>query len=146
MHQAAGLGDLLEPGGNVDAIAVDVVALDHDVAEVDADAEFLFAARREAALEISLDLDAASHRLDGAREFGQYAVAGGAHDAPAVAGDPLAHGRAVLGQGLERRLLVQAHQPAIAGDVGRENGGELAFDPLRFHGDNESRVAGRVCL
>ena len=39
-HDAARLGQLLEPGGDVYAVAVDVaVALDDHVAQVDADAE-----------------------------------------------------------------------------------------------------------
>jgi hypothetical protein len=35
----AGLGERLEPRGDVDAVAVDVVALDNDIAEIDADAQ-----------------------------------------------------------------------------------------------------------
>ena len=37
---AAGPGDAFEPRGDVDAVAEDVVVLDDDVAEIDADAEF----------------------------------------------------------------------------------------------------------
>src|SRR5439155_10341107 len=37
---AAGLGDAFEPCRDVDAVAEDVVALDQDIAEVDADAPF----------------------------------------------------------------------------------------------------------
>ena len=36
---AAGLGERLEPRGEVDAVAVDVVAVDDDVAQVNADPE-----------------------------------------------------------------------------------------------------------
>src|ERR1700683_1481307 len=36
---AAGLGEGLEPRGNVDAVAVNVLAFDNDVAKVDADAQ-----------------------------------------------------------------------------------------------------------
>ncbi len=35
----AGLGERLQPGRHVDAVAEQVVALDHDVAQIDADAE-----------------------------------------------------------------------------------------------------------
>ena len=38
-HDPAGLGELLEPGGDVHPVAVDVLALDDHVAEVDADPE-----------------------------------------------------------------------------------------------------------
>ena len=37
---AARLGDAFQPRGDVDAVAEDVVALDDDVADIDADAEF----------------------------------------------------------------------------------------------------------
>jgi hypothetical protein len=36
----ARLGQSFEPCGNIDTVAVDVVLLDNDVAEIDADAEF----------------------------------------------------------------------------------------------------------
>ena len=36
---AAGLGEAFEAGGDVDAVAEDVVGLDDDVADIDADAE-----------------------------------------------------------------------------------------------------------
>ena len=55
---AGRLGDLLEPGGDVDAVTEEVVALDDDVAEVDADAEFHPLALRQigvAAMERPLD-------------------------------------------------------------------------------------------
>jgi len=35
----AGLGDAFEPGGNIDAVTENVVALDQDVAEMDANAQ-----------------------------------------------------------------------------------------------------------
>ena len=41
----AGLGERLEPGGNVDAIAEDIVAIDDDVPEIDADPQFETALR-----------------------------------------------------------------------------------------------------
>jgi hypothetical protein len=37
---AAGVGETLEAGGDVDAVAVDLLAIHHHVAEVDADAKF----------------------------------------------------------------------------------------------------------
>src|SRR5262245_55527872 len=82
--------DLLKPGGDVDPIAEDVVALDDDVAEVDANAE------SNAAIFWNVDglgdhrclhLDRAAHGIDHARELQQQAVAGGLDDAAAVTGD-----------------------------------------------------------
>ena len=80
---AAGLGQRLQAGGDVDAVAEQVVALDHDVAEVDADPELEPPVRRQlgvAGSKLLLDLDRAAHGFDGAREFGKHAVASGADD------------------------------------------------------------------
>jgi hypothetical protein len=64
----ARLGDVLEPRRHVHAVALDVAVLDHDVAEIDADAEFdalplgdVGVARRHAVLHV----DRAAHRLTG---------------------------------------------------------------------------------
>src|SRR5713101_6903691 len=84
---AAGVGETLQSRGDVDAIAVDLLALDHHVAEIDANAEFHPARRlqiRILALERRLNLDRAIHRLDHAGEVSQHAVASGVHEAPAM--------------------------------------------------------------
>ena len=38
-RHAARIGEPLDTGGHIDAVAVEVAALDHDVAEIDADAQ-----------------------------------------------------------------------------------------------------------
>ena len=43
----AGLGERLEPGGDIDAIAENVVAIDDDIAKVDADPDLETALRRK---------------------------------------------------------------------------------------------------
>ena len=89
-EDAARLGEPLQAGGDVDAVAEDVVALDDDVAEVDADAEFDARLVGRAAVAVGhagLDLDGAAHRLDDAGELDQQAVAGALDDAAAVVGD-----------------------------------------------------------
>jgi hypothetical protein len=48
--EAACLGQGLQPGRDVDAIAEDIVALDNDVAEIDADAELNALVRRNSLL------------------------------------------------------------------------------------------------
>ena len=134
--QAAGRGHLLEPRRDVDAIAEDVVALDHHVAEVDADPEIHAALGRHlrvAAVQLLLDLDAAADRFDGGRELGQDAVAGGADDAPVVARDQRVHRRPVRRQGMEGRLLVRGHETAVTGDIGAEDGGEPTLDVRGLH-------------
>src|SRR5262245_11768456 len=58
-RNTAGPCQRFEPGGQVDAIAVEIVAFDDDVADIDADAEFDLAIIRDPGIAIvhaSLDL------------------------------------------------------------------------------------------
>ena len=128
---ASGCRDLLKPGGDVDAVAEDVVALDDDVADVDADAEGYAPILGDLGGAVShrrLHLDRAAHGIDHARELQQQAVARGLDDAPSVAGDcRVDH---LLAKGFQRRqraALVAAHQPRVARDVGRDDGGKAAL-------------------
>jgi len=79
----------------------------------------------------ALDFDGAAHRVDDTGEFDQQAVAGGLDNAPAMLGDlgidELAPVRLQPG---ERAFLVGPHQPAVAGDIGRQNGCQPPLDPL----------------
>src|SRR4029079_5464838 len=82
---AAGLGDALEPRGDVDSVAEQVIAFHHHVAEVHSDAELhplVLGQRIVARLQRVLDLYGAAHRLRRARELGEHAVARGVDDAP----------------------------------------------------------------
>ncbi len=84
---AAGLGQPLQPVGDIDAVAMDVVALDNDVAEVDADAELDPLVRRHAGVSLCLgllDLDRATQGVDHAGKLDQQAVAHGLDQASAV--------------------------------------------------------------
>jgi len=120
----------LETRRDVDAVACDVVLVDEDVAEVDADAVIDAPAPGQPAVALghgALDLDRRLQRRQRARELDQEAVAHRAHDAAAMA----AHGGVGdLGAGLEqarvRAGLVALHQPAVAGDVGDHHGGKPA--------------------
>jgi hypothetical protein len=126
----AGIGQRLDPGGDVDAVAVEVVALDDHVAEIDADAQFDAVGRRDAAVALGhrlLHRDRAAHRIDDAGELDQQAVAGGLDDAALVLGDlrieELAAQRL---EAFKRAFLVQPHQPRIARDISGEDRGETA--------------------
>ena len=126
----AGLGDALEPRGDIDAVAhqVAVGLLDH-VAEMDADAELDAAVVRHAGVALDhavLHLDRAAHRVDHAAELDQRAVAGALDDAAVMDGD----GRvdqvaAQRPQPRERALLVRAGEPAVADHVGGQDRGKL---------------------
>ena len=84
---AAGVGETLQPRRDVDPITVDLIALDHHVAEVDADAKLHPALLRQLSvlgLERGLNIHRAIHRLDHAGELGQNAIASGVYEAAVV--------------------------------------------------------------
>ena len=123
-----------EPCRDIDAVAENVALVDDDVADIDADAEFDAAVGRHIGVpfgHLALDFDGAAHRVDDAGELGQQTVAGGLDDAAAVLADPEIDDFApVRLQPGERLLLVGAHQPAVAGDIGRQNGRQPPLHPL----------------
>src|SRR5260370_16606092 len=86
----AGIGQGFDPCGDVDAVAVEVVTLDDNVAEIDPDAQFDAVVRPDARVPLGhrlLHCDGAAHRIDDARKFYQHAVAGGLDDATVVLAD-----------------------------------------------------------
>ena len=85
-----GFGQAFEPCRDVDAIAINIVAVYDNVAEVDADAELDAMVRRHihiAVLYRALDLDRALDGFDHAREFDQEAIASCLDDTALVLGD-----------------------------------------------------------
>src|SRR5262249_40030684 len=79
---AAGLRDALDTRRDIHAVAHQVVALDHDGADMNADA------KRQAALAVRfLYRLGAAHRLNGAGELDQEAVTHGLEQPPGVLGD-----------------------------------------------------------
>ena len=127
-EHSAGIGQGFDPRGDVDAVAIEVVALDDHIAEIDADAQFDAAVRSGAGVALRhrlLHLDRAAHRIDDAGKFHQQPVAGGLDDAAAVFGDfrieKLAAQRL---EAFERAFLVRPHQPRIPGHISGEDCGE----------------------
>ena len=113
----AGIGQGFDPRGDVDAVAIEVVALDDHIAEIDADAQLDAVVRRDARVPLGhrlLHLDGAAHRIDDAGKFHQHAVAGGLDDAAVVLGDlRIEELAAQRFEAFERALLVRPHQPRI---------------------------------
>ena len=122
---AAGLRQALQACRNVDAVAVDVVALDDHVAQVDADAESqLPVPRAHARLPGERAADGIHHR----GELYQESVAHELYDAPPVLVDQGFEERAAnLGQAPKRTCLIGAHEGRVASHVGGEYGGKPAF-------------------
>ena len=86
----AGLRERLEPGGDVDPVAKDVVAVDDHVAEIDANPQFQTALGRDRVVDRTrgpLHFDGAVQRVDDARKIRQQAVACGADDPSAMRRD-----------------------------------------------------------
>src|SRR6516225_3446689 len=84
------IGQGLDPCGDVDAVAIEFVALDDHVAEIDADAQLDAAVRRDIRVALGhrlLHLDRAAHRIDDAGKLYQHAVPGGLDDAAVVLGN-----------------------------------------------------------
>jgi hypothetical protein len=129
---AAGLGQGLDAGGDIDAVAVYVVAIDDDVADIDADAEFDPMVGRCAGValaDLALDLYGAGHGIDGAGELDEGAVAHQFDHSPGMPGDRRIDDVAAQRlQPAERAGLIEAHQARIADHIGRQNGREPALD------------------
>src|SRR5262249_38518085 len=122
---------LLQTGSDVDAVAEDVVALDDDVAEVDADAEgnaSIFWNVGGLRVHYRLHLDRAAHRIDYARKLQQQAIARGLDDTATVSRNRWVNHLQTEGfQRCQGATLVATHQPRVARDVGRHNGSKAAL-------------------
>ena len=71
-EHAARIGEGFDPCRDVDAVAIEVVALDDHIAEIDADAQFDAIVRSDTGVSLGhrlLHLDLAAHRIDDARKF-----------------------------------------------------------------------------
>jgi hypothetical protein len=75
----------------------------------------------------TLHRDGATHHVHDAQEFNQHAVTGRLDDAATVFVDRgIDHGKLMRLQLRVRAPVVEAHELAIASDIGRENGREAA--------------------
>ncbi len=130
----AGFGEAFKPHRGVDAFAENIVFIDDDIADMQADPELDPQIRRDFSVlrgDPALELDCAARGIDRAGEFEQHAVAGGLDDAPAMRGD----GRIdeVLAQGLQpgpHALGVGSHQAAIVGDIRRHYRRQSSFEAI----------------
>jgi hypothetical protein len=128
---ARGFRQLLQPGRDIDGVAVAVLAFDDDIAHMHAHAHIDAPAVGEAVValrHLALQQHGAFHGIDDAAEFGQQPVAGQLEDAAVMRGDlRLEQLLAVGAEPLERGRLVHLHEPAVADHVNGEDRCELAF-------------------
>jgi hypothetical protein len=140
----SGLRVAFKPCGNVDAVPVDIVGVDHHIAQVDANSEI------EAHLvlvgllpgDAVLPSDGARDSVYDASEFHQNAVAHQLNYAPSMLGNEgFDHERSQPLEARERAHFVLAHEPAITDYIGSENGSET---PLQFEAPFGWRLAGQA--
>ena len=89
-QDAARVGECFQPRGHIDAIAVDIILIADDVADVDADTKFDATISRYIGIAFghaALDVDRIAHRVDDTDEFHQHAVARGLDDTATVLDD-----------------------------------------------------------
>ena len=149
---AARIGQSLQPCGNVDAVAMAIVAFDDHVAEIYAHAQVDALAIAQAGVasgHAALQDDCAFDRIDDAAEFHQQAVAHQLEDAAVVLGDRwLEQLLAVRTQPFERAGLILLHEPAVADHVGGKDSGEVALH-MRMPSDlgsGEVQILGRELI
>ena len=135
-HDAAWIGDRFQPRCDIDAIAVEIAAVLHHIAKIDADAEpHLLRLRQVAVLGADgvLDFDGAAHRFHHRGELGDDRIAPCIDLAPLVALEEVAHDGAIALEPRQRVGLVAGHQRRIALHVGAKDCRQLALDFLDGH-------------
>src|ERR1700758_1841495 len=85
-----------------------------------------------------LDRDGALDRIDRAREVSDDTIASGVEDSTAMSGNQSIENHPVGLQSAQSADLVQPHQAAVLGNIGRENCGELSLDDLAFYHPSSS--------
>ena len=130
---AAGFRYAFEPGRDIHAVAQDVIAFDQHVAQIDADAKqhppVLLNTRITVRHEF-LDRYPALDRGYDRGKLRQHAVAGALDNPAPRAGDDRIDGGSMRAKSQRRARLIDTHQPAVAGHIHDEDGGQPAFDSV----------------
>jgi hypothetical protein len=130
----ARLSDSLKASCDVDTITENIVVVDDDVADMNADPKFDPDILRDVGIlpgHAALDFDCAPCGVYGASELHEHAIASSLNDAAAMRGDCGIEKR--LSERLqtsERAFFVAAHQTAIAGDIRRQHSRQPPFHAL----------------
>ena len=135
---SAGLRQRLQAGGDVDAVAINVVAFDDHIAEIDADPQndvgLAHGLIRQSTVR-ALHGESAMDGIDDAAEFDDRAVADQLDDASVMGGNRrIEHRLTVLLEGRQRALLVDPHKTRISDHVGCKDSRELTVDAFFSHG------------
>ena len=133
---ATGLGDGLEPGGDVHAVAEEPVALDRDLAQVDPDAEVHATRGRQglvAGFHDAVDLERAVDRIRRGAELGEEVVAREIDESATRVADQKPHLVTITTDRADGRFLVVRHQAAVTEYIARDDGAEPAFECAGSH-------------
>ena len=118
---ATRLSDPLKSCGDVDTVSENVIALDQDVTEVDPDPKQLRRSSGTPWLRSRLHSDCAFGRIDHRGKLKQHAVPRGLHEATAMFCHEVINDHAVFAEGAGGAHLINAHQPGITRDIGRQD-------------------------
>ncbi len=126
----SGIGQGLQAGGDVDAVAEKFPFAHQHVPQVDADAELHLPLRGQFGValgQLALDFHRRRDGVHHGGKFGQNGIPRRVHDAPLELLDVGGEYFAIGGQGAHRGLVVLAHQAGIAHHVGDEHRSEFAL-------------------
>jgi hypothetical protein len=138
----------LETCGDIDAIAHEIVAIDDDVAEIDADAKahaIGLGQARIVLVDLELNFGGAADRFDGARELGDDAVPRTSEDAPLMLRDQAVEDLAMRLERGQSPFLVPANEPAIADHISREDGSHSALNAIHNHASSRGTLLAILC-
>jgi hypothetical protein len=134
---AAGLRKRLQAGRYIDAIPENIVRVEDNVPLINADSELDALALRHFGIALDhalLNLDGTAHRVYHAGKLNQHSVPGGLDDPAAVHGDLWVHELAPVGlEGGQGALLIGAHEPTVANNIGCKDRSQSSFYPRLGH-------------
>ena len=128
-----------QPGSNIYAVAKEIIVFYNDVADIDPDPKLETLILRHGAvafLDAELNLHRATRGVNDACELDQEPIASGLDDTAPMRGNLRIKNFPPMG--LERgecTFLINAHQAAVAGHIGSEDGSQPSFDAPLGHED-----------
>src|SRR5262245_8244384 len=112
-HDAPRIGECFQPGCHINAIAINVVTINDDIADIDADTKLDAFLTRDIDVTLNhapLDVDGTSHCVHDTSKLDQHAIASGLDNAATVLGDfRVDELFAVPLKLAERAFLIEAH-------------------------------------
>ena len=139
MHTPPG-AESFQASGNIHAIAENVITVNDDVTDIDANSEYdapVLGYIRIAADHGALDDHSVPDRVDDAGKFDQRAIACRFDDAAMMEGNCRVDHLTAMGfQRFQGADLIGARQPAISDDICGENGCKSTVDVRAWHGSS----------